>query len=285
MRVVESRQDIWRLVKEWRAAGDPVALVPTMGNLHEAHLSLLDVARKYASRVIASIFVNPTQFGEGEDYQTYPRTLDDDVTRLEAAGCDLAFVPEISQIYPCGIERATLLAAAPDLASRLEGRFRPGHFDGVVTVVARLFAIVAPDIAVFGEKDYQQLLVIRRMTEDLGFNIDVVAGATVRTDSGLALSSRNAYLKGDQQEASLLLNRVLSRTARAAESHSDNYEALEASAVRDLEAGGFRVDYVAIRRSEDLAEPGKVDHNLRVLAAAWCGTTRLIDNMAIVSHA
>lgn len=281
MQVIENRRELRDLVSEWRREGERVALVPTMGNLHEGHLSLVRAAGRHAVRVVTSIFVNPAQFSEGEDFDRYPRTLEQDLATLENEGCDLAFVPDADQLYPFGLDRAVMVRAAPDLAGRLEGRFRPGHFDGVVTVVARLFALVQPDVAVFGEKDYQQLLVVRRMAEDLGFDARVIGEKTVRSKAGLALSSRNAYLDEAQRQAANALNRALIRAARSAAADGAVYSSLEDEATDALEAVGLRVEYVAIRRSQDLAAPKEGDRDLRILAAAWCGRTRLIDNMAV----
>lgn len=281
MEAVATRATLWRRLDTWRRAGQRIALVPTMGNLHDGHLSLLETAQAKVDRVITSIYVNPTQFGEGEDFERYPRTLEADLARLKAVGCDLAFMPDTEQLYPYGTDRAVMLRASPDLAGRLEGRMRPGHFDGVVTVVARLFAIVRPDLAVFGEKDYQQLLIIRRMTEDLGFDIEIVGSRTVREDSGLAMSSRNAYLSPDEVEAAKRLNRVLTRTAELTCARSDDFGVLERNAVGDLEGAGLEVDYVAIRRASDLTPPETGDETLRILAAVRCGKTRLIDNLGV----
>lgn len=281
MQVIENRRELRDLVSEWRREGERVALVPTMGNLHEGHLSLVRAAGRHAVRVVTSIFVNPAQFSEGEDFDRYPRTLEQDLATLENEGCDLAFVPDADQLYPFGLDRAVMVRAAPDLAGRLEGRFRPGHFDGVVTVVARLFALVQPGVAVFGEKDYQQLLVVRRMAEDLGFDARVIGEKTVRSKAGLALSSRNAYLDEAQRQAANALNRALIRAARSAAADGAVYSSLEDEATDALEAVGLRVEYVAIRRSQDLAAPKEGDRDLRILAAAWCGRTRLIDNMAV----
>lgn len=288
MDAVETRRSLRRVLSGWRDAGERVALVPTMGNLHAGHLSLVRAAREHADRVVASIYVNPTQFGEGEDFERYPRTLEADLASLDAARCDLAFTPQSEALYPYGVDQAVMLRASPDLASRLEGRFRPGHFDGVVTVVARLFAVVGPEVAVFGEKDFQQLLVIRRMARDLGFNIEIIGAPTVRAESGLALSSRNAYLESEQLDAACALNQVLARTAREAqEAGAPPLVDLERSATQALEQIGLRVDYVAIRRAADLERPGERpaggDSELRILAAAWCGKTRLIDNLALRS--
>lgn len=281
MQTIHDRAALWQVLSHWRRNGERVALVPTMGNLHAGHLSLIAEARKHADRVVASIYVNPTQFGEGEDFERYPRTLRQDEAGLASAGCDLCFAPATDQLYPYGLENAVRIQASPDLAGRLEGRFRPGHFDGVVTVVARLFAVVQPDTAIFGEKDYQQLLVLRRMTVDLGFNTRIVGAPTVRGESGLALSSRNAYLAAPELEAANGINRVLSQTADLATAGDSTLADLEKRAESDLESIGLEPQYVAIRRSEDLALPSDSDRSLRILAAAWCGSTRLIDNMPI----
>ncbi len=281
MQTVRDRQALWAALAEFRRNNQRIALVPTMGNLHEGHLSLVHEARKHAERVVATIFVNPTQFGEGEDFERYPRTLEHDQAGLVSAGCDLCFAPPADQLYPFGLENAVRVAAAPDLAARLEGRFRPGHFDGVVTVVARLFALVQPDVAVFGEKDYQQLLMLRRMTLDLGFNTEIIGAPTVRGDAGLALSSRNAYLAGAELEAANSINRVLAEAAADAVDGDTPHALLEQraeSALRDL---GLKPQYVAIRRAQDLDLPTESDLELRILAAAYSGSTRLIDNMPI----
>ena len=282
METVSDRAGLRNRVSGWKSAGERVALVPTMGNLHAGHLSLVRAALDLADRCVTSIFVNPTQFGAGEDFDTYPRTPEADLAMLEKAGCDLVFLPATEEIYPYGVQHATRLTAAPDLARRLEGRSRPGHFDGVVTVVARLFALVRPDVAVFGEKDYQQLLVIERMAGDLGFEIDIHAAATIRSADGLALSSRNSYLDAAQVEAANALNLVLADAAKSASGSGHDLGGLEKAAAAALEAAGLKVDYVAIRRARDLAPPRAGDRNLRVLAAVWCGQTRLIDNMPIL---
>lgn len=281
MKTVRDRQALWAALAEFRSNNERIALVPTMGNLHEGHLSLVHEARKHAERVVATIFVNPTQFGEGEDFERYPRTLEQDQAGLVSAGCDLCFAPATDQLYPFGLENAVRVTAAPDLATRLEGRFRPGHFDGVVTVVARLFALVQPDIAVFGEKDYQQLLMLRRMTVDLGFNTEVVGAPTVRGNTGLALSSRNAYLAGAELDAANGINRVLADTAARVVAGEAGLEALEQQAEAALERMGLRPQYVAIRRATDLDLPTESDLDLRILAAAYSGTTRLIDNLPV----
>lgn len=280
MKVVNTKAAVIDQVKAWRRKGERVALVPTMGNLHQGHLDLVREARMHADHVVASIFVNPTQFGEGEDFDQYPRTPAEDVAALEAENCDLVFAPDVAEMYPFGLEHAVAVQASPDLAGLLEGQNRPGHFDGVVTVVARLFAMVMPDVAVFGEKDYQQLLVIRRMTQDLGFGIEIIGKETVRDPAGLALSSRNAYLSPLELTIARQLNKVLSETGRSAQP-GDYVRVLETDAAEQLISTGLRVDYVAIRRASDLTVPEKFEKGLRILAAVRCGQTRLIDNMAM----
>lgn len=282
MQVFDTRRAVKQQVRDWRARGERVALVPTMGNLHSGHLSLIQKASALADRVIASIYVNPTQFGEGEDFDRYPRTLQEDLVQLEHENCDLVFNPADKEIYPYGLAQSCRLSASPELAGRLEGASRPDHFDGVVTVVARLFAIVTPDVAVFGEKDYQQLLVIRRMNEDLGFGIEVVGAPTVRNNNGLALSSRNAFLGSQGEQTAGVLNHVLRSTSQRAAGNED-FAGLEQEASDTLERTGLKVDYVAIRRADDLSVPTVNDSDLRILAAVRCGETRLIDNMAVPS--
>jgi pantoate--beta-alanine ligase len=275
----QTREQLRAVVSNWRRAGQKIALVPTMGNLHEGHLALVAAAREQADRVITSIYVNPAQFAEGEDFGRYPRTLEEDRQQLRAAHCDLLFTPSDQIIYPHGPGDSTSLRAAPSLANILEGASRPGHFDGVVTVVARLFNLASPDVAVFGEKDWQQLVVVRRMTEDLGYSLRIIPVATVRGPGGLALSSRNRYLDIAQQPAAEQLNAVLRWAAERVAAIPGQRAAIEREAHGRLERHGLRVDYVQVVRAEDLAEPEPRDRDLRVLAAVWSGTTRLIDNL------
>ena len=277
----KTRQELRACTRSWRQNGQRISLVPTMGNLHAGHLALVKAARDKADRVVSSIYVNPTQFGEGEDIDTYPRTFEADRAALARVGCDLLFAPDVQTVYPFGFENAVMLGAAPDLASTLEGQFRPGHFDGVVTVVARLFNLVNPDVAVFGEKDYQQLLIIRRLVEDLGYDIQIHAVPTVREHNGLALSSRNSYLDNEQLESAQCLQSVLVDTAARAGQAGVELSLLEELAETQLKKHQLDVDYVAIRRAKDLAAPGNNDQDLRLLAAVWCGKTRLIDNLNI----
>lgn len=282
MQQAETREQVKAITNCWRKEGLKTALVPTMGNLHDGHLVLVDVARREADRVIASVYVNPTQFGEGEDFENYPRTLARDHELLEQAGCDLILVPDHRTMYPFGLENQVRVQAPADLATTLEGNSRPGHFDGVVTVVARLFNLVNPDIAVFGEKDFQQLLVIRRMTEDLGYGIRIVSVPTVREATGLAMSSRNNLLDIEERKAGGGLSAVLLEAADRIESGSKDWEQVEQDAMTRLKQLGFRVDYVAVRREEDLGQPQPADLELRVLAAVYFGRTRLIDNVSAI---
>jgi pantoate--beta-alanine ligase len=276
---IESREQVKAVIRRWRQDGLETALVPTMGNLHAGHLALVETARRVADRVITSIYVNPTQFGQNEDFASYPRTLEPDCALLEKAGCDAVFIPDQTTMYPFGIENPVRVLAAPDLSARLEGQLRPGHFDGVTTVVARLFNLVSPDTAVFGEKDYQQLLVIRRMVEDLGYGIRIVSVPTVREATGLALSSRNSYLGPAEKTAANGLSAVLLDAAERINSGSTDWARIEQLATDQLRRLGFRVDYFAVRRAMDLGEPNSTDPELRVLAAVWSGRVRLIDNV------
>ena len=265
-------------VAQWRAAGLRVAFVPTMGNLHAGHMSLLAAARYRGDRVVASIFVNPLQFGPSEDYTGYPRTLDEDQKLLREAQCDLLFAPSVADIYPDGGDQRTLIVVR-GLSDILCGRFRPGHFDGVATVVAKLFGIVAPDVAVFGEKDYQQLLVVRHMALDLALPVEVVGAATVRAADGLALSSRNRYLSAEERARAPAIYQALSRAARAIDGGSTDHAALERDGAAMLLGAGMSVDYFSIRNAADLSEPSAASADLVVLAAARLGRARLIDNL------
>jgi len=278
---VASRQELRDVLRHWRHEGQKIALVPTMGNLHAGHLALVTEAGRLADCVVASLFVNPTQFGAGEDLDSYPRTPDSDRAALQQTGCDLLFAPDEETVYPYGLEDAFRLAAPPGLTSILEGKSRPGHFDGVVTVVSRLFGLVNPDVAVFGEKDYQQLLIIRSMVEDMGFDIHIHGVATVRESSGLAMSSRNNYLDSQQQAAAQNLFAVLQESAKLGAASGADFPSLERQAEERLKAHGLAPEYVAIRRSGDLKPPLEEDRTLRILAAVHCGRTRLIDNMEL----
>ena len=265
-------------VQQWRAAGLRIAFVPTMGNLHAGHMSLLAAARYRGDRVVASIFVNPLQFGPSEDYSGYPRTLDEDQQLLQEARCDLLFAPSVADMYPHGGDQRTLIVVR-GLSDILDGRFRPGHFDGVATVVAKLFGIVVPDIAVFGEKDYQQLLVVRHMTLDLALPVEIVGAPTVRAPDGLALSSRNRYLNADQRARAALIHRSLSQAVRAIYGGSIEHAQLEREGSQMLEGAGMSVDYFAIRNATDLSAASAESNDLVVLTAVRLGRARLIDNL------
>lgn len=277
---VESIATLRSRLREWRQAGQKLAFVPTMGNLHAGHMRLVEVARAQAARVIVSIFVNPLQFGAGEDFNKYPRTLDDDRRALLSGNVDLLFVPAEAELYPAGRE-ATTQVRVPGLSDILCGTFRPGHFAGVATVVVKLFNLVQPDIALFGKKDFQQLMVIRRMVAELNFPIDILGVETVREPDGLALSSRNRYLTGEERRLAPLLNQVLRQIADRLGQGSRDYKQLQMDAINQLNSAGFHADYVEIRCPRDLSIPAPEDRQWVVLAAAQLGSARLIDNVEI----
>jgi pantoate--beta-alanine ligase len=280
VKVVTSKSELREQVLEWRDQDEHIAVVPTMGNLHVGHISLVDLAREHAERVVVTVFVNPTQFGEDEDFGDYPRTIERDTRRLRKIGADLLFAPDVDTVYPFGTEQATTVSV-PGLTENFCGSFRPGHFDGVTTVVARLFSLVQPDTAVFGQKDYQQQLVIRRMVEDLNLPIAIITAPTVREDDGLAMSSRNGYLTDEEREIAPQLYRELQKIGDELQAGKRNFAELERQAIDKLTQGGFRPDYVAIRRALDLSEPDRDCDELVVLAAAHLGKTRLIDNVVV----
>lgn len=263
----------------WRRGGN-LAFVPTMGNLHAGHLALVRAARLVADRVAVSIFVNPLQFTAGEDFDSYPRTLDRDAAMLEGEGTDLLFSPPLEVMYPKPGEDQTRVEV-PGLSRLLCGACRPGHFVGVSTVVCKLFNMVQPDIALFGKKDFQQLMLIRRMVVDLAMPVRVIGVDTVREADGLAMSSRNGYLSDDERATAPILFRTLSGIAQTLREGSVDYAGLQAQAARELDENGFRTEYVAIRRARDLGEPAPQDAELVVLGAAHLGRARLIDNIEV----
>ena len=264
-------------VRGWKRAGLRVGFVPTMGNLHAGHYSLVTLARRHADRVVSSVFVNPTQFGPNEDFTRYPRTPDADTAGLAAAGCDALWLPDVESMYPFGVELAAKVQV-PGVSAVLEGAFRPGHFDGVCTVVSRLFNQVLPDVAVFGNKDYQQLAVIRQMVADLQFPIDIVGGEIVREANGLAMSSRNQYLSDGERATAAAIHRTL-LAMRAGILAGMPRVRVEAEANAALRDAGFVPDYAAVRRP-DFSEPADGEGGARVaLIAARLGRTRLIDNL------
>lgn len=261
-----------------RAGGHRTALVPTMGALHAGHLALIEEAKRQADRVVATIFVNPLQFGTNEDLDRYPRREEEDSRALEQAGCDLLWMPAAEQMYPPGFDTKIV---AGHIGSRWEGQARPGHFDGVATVVAKLFNVVRPEAAIFGEKDFQQLAVIRRMVLDLNIGTEIVGVATVRDSDGLALSSRNAYLSSDDRARATMLPRVLQRTAEAIGSGAPVEQSLEQARHALYEAGFSLVDYVALVDSATLDPVEAPAGRMRLIAAAMIGGTRLIDNISV----
>ena len=265
------------VVDAWRSQGDRVALVPTMGALHRGHLALLAQGKTLAGRVVASIFVNPTQFGPNEDFGRYPRDLAGDAAKLASAGCDLLYAPEVAEMYPAGFVAS--VSPGP-LAERLDGRFRPGHFTGVATVVTKLLLQAQPDIACFGEKDYQQLQIIRRVARDLDIAVRIEGVSTVREEDGLALSSRNAYLSSAERRIAPALQRTLAAvSARLADTAPQDAAAWGGAEL--IHAGFTKLDYLEVCDAETLAPLVSRERSGRILAAAWLGTTRLIDNLGV----
>ena len=255
-----------------------IVFVPTMGNLHAGHISLMQQARELGDTVVASIFVNRLQFGPNEDFDQYPRTFQDDCSQLVAAGVDVLFAPDESELYP---EPQEYQLDPPDIQNQLEGEFRPGHFRGVATVVLKLFNIVQPQVAVFGKKDYQQLMLLRNMTRQLALPIEIVGGETVRADDGLALSSRNGYLTPAERVEAPRLSRVLAKISADIKAGERDFLSLEKAARDELDSHGWCCNYIAIRRQSDLKMPLADEKNLVVLAAARLGKPRLLDNLEI----
>ena len=280
LKVVSTVSALRAAIAGFRKRGETVALVPTMGALHAGHLALVAAARKRCDRVVVTIFVNPKQFGPREDFARYPRALAADRRALADAGADVLFAPTVEAMYPPGFAAAVTIAG---LSEELEGRVRPGHFTGVATVVAKLLIQALPDVAVFGEKDFQQLAIIRRLARDLDIPVRIEGVATVRESDGLALSSRNAYLTPEQRRAAPALYRALARAAADVAEGRLEWPTIADAAIRAIRTGGFdRVDYVDLRDAATLAAVGDVAKPARVLAAAWIGTTRLIDNVPVL---
>lgn len=261
-----------------RHSGKKIALVPTMGNLHEGHLSLVKQVRERADYIVVSLFVNPTQFVKGEDFDSYPRTLESDLALLNGLNVDLVFMPEMKEIYPDGNE-ISVEVTVPELDSIYCGKFRPGHFNGVATIVTKLFNIIQPDVAIFGEKDFQQLLVIRSLVNSLNLPIEIIGLATVREKDGLAMSSRNKYLTEDERQQAPALYKCLSKVATTIKNGDQNYEKLEKEAISSLEEAGFKPEYFSICDIKTLKMP--INQELVIIAAAWLGKARLIDNVAL----
>lgn len=280
MKIAYSVEELRAEVAAWRRTGESISFVPTMGNLHDGHISLLTKARELANRSVVSIFVNPIQFGRGEDYAKYPSTLEADKQKLSAAGLDLLFAPNLDQLYPGGIEEDTRVSV-PGLSSILCGQFRPGHFSGVATVVTKLLLNVQPDIALFGEKDYQQVLVIKQMVHDLLMPVQILGQPIVRESDGLAMSSRNAYLNARERELAPQIYQAMIRAREKLLPQTLSLIAIETAGMAELAAVGFRPEYFSIRRAQDLGLPQAGDTCLQLLVAAWLGPARLIDNLRI----
>lgn len=276
MRVIHTVAEL----RERLGGEEHTAFVPTMGNLHAGHLALVRQATEFGSPVVVSIFVNPLQFGVGEDFQRYPRTLEADRALLEAEGAHILFAPDVDEMYA----EPQTVRVVPPLADELCGAYRPGHFEGVATVVLKLFHMVRPRYAVFGKKDYQQLFVLRAMTRQLNLPIEILAGETLRAADGLALSSRNGYLSAAERGEAPRLRQVLERVAQAINRGEQNFAWLEESACHELASHGWRVDYVSVRSQTTLLSPGPGEDALVVLAAAHLGGTRLIDNLEVATQ-
>ncbi|MCL1140029.1 pantoate--beta-alanine ligase [Shewanella pneumatophori] len=279
MITTQSIAEIRAQVKAWHQQGETVAFVPTMGNLHLGHITLVKEAKLRADHVVASIFVNPMQFGQNEDLDSYPRTLADDQAALVAAGAELLFTPTPDIIYPKGMDAQTFVEV-PAISDELCGASRPGHFRGVATIVCKLFNIVQPDIAVFGQKDFQQLLVIRTMVEDLSMPIEIVGVDTIREASGLAMSSRNGYLTAEQKQQAAQIKRSLDAMAASLKA-GGNIDAVIEQAQNELSQAGFKHDYLDVRSAKTFAIANSTDKELVILVAAYMGTTRLIDNILV----
>ncbi len=280
MRTVHSLKELRSILRSYRRQGKTIGLVPTMGNLHEGHISLVQKATEAADIVVTSIFVNPMQFGANEDLDTYPRTLNDDQDKLAAAGNTLVFAPAAEEIYPEGLARQTKVLV-PEVSEGHCGASRPGHFEGVATVVNMLFNMVQPDVAVFGEKDFQQLAVIRKMARDLMMPVQVVGAPTIREDDGLAKSSRNGYLSEQERAIAPAVFQTLTRSSEQLKQGRSDFATLEQEAQDALANAGLRPDYFNIVNSHTLKPAMEDDRELTLLVAAFLGTTRLIDNLSV----
>lgn len=280
MRTVHSLKELRSILRSLRQQGKTIGLVPTMGNLHEGHISLVRKASEAADVVVTSIFVNPMQFGANEDLDTYPRTLAEDQDMLAAAGNTLVFAPAADEIYPEGLARQTKVVV-PEVSDGHCGASRPGHFEGVATVVTMLFNMVQPDIAVFGEKDFQQLAVIRKLTRDLLIPTEIIGAPTVREDDGLAKSSRNGYLSKQERAIAPVVYQTLTNVAEKLQQGRTDHDELEREAQRALAQAGLRPDYFNIVNSHTLKPASQADQEITLLVAAFLGTTRLIDNLCV----
>ncbi len=276
---VHNNNELSAQIRDWKRQGQSIAFVPTMGNLHQGHLSLLRLGHEQADKLISSIFVNPMQFSPNEDLNNYPRTLEQDCKALMEHQCDLVYLPTEQDLYPNGLEHMTTIHVM-DITQHFEGEYRPGHLTGVSTIVLKLFNLVQPDIAVFGKKDYQQLQMIKKMVNDLNLNIDIIGGETVREESGIAMSSRNQYLTEDQQLIATKLPQQLSRVAEEIRKGNESFAALTNEATDFLNQSGFEVDYLDVCHQQTL-KPANDKEPLVILAAAKLGRTRLIDNIEV----
>ena len=283
MLVVNDIPTLRQTISQFRQQGETIAFVPTMGNLHDGHLTLVREAQQRARRVVVSIFVNPMQFDRAEDLANYPRTLEQDCARLRAAGVDAVFTPTPEIMYPHGLGAQTYVEV-PGISTLLEGALRPGHFRGVATVVTKLFNLVQPDVACFGQKDYQQLALIRQMVADMAMPIEIVGVPTVRAEDGLALSSRNGYLSVAERAIAPLLARVMLQLGERIEQGEQDYEALIQQATEQLDEGGFRTDAIDLVDAETLLPLGAQSQKAVILMAAFLGRARLIDNLVVNLH-
>lgn len=275
MEIIKNIENLQPILKQWHSK----ALVPTMGNLHQGHISLMHLAKQHAEKVIATIFVNPLQFNNPDDLDTYPRTEAEDIKKLEENNVDMVFIPSIELLYPQGLEKCTKVEV-PEVTNILCGAFRQGHFTGVATIISKLFHLIPADIAIFGEKDWQQLQVIKKLVQDLNFNIKIVSGKTIREASGLALSSRNQRLTSEEKQKAALLYQTLQQASEGIQ-QGESAEAMEAQARKILFEAQFQIEYFTLLTPE-LKIPGKEDTALIWLSAVWLGKTRLIDNHAFI---
>ncbi len=280
MLIIETLPLLRQQIRRLRMEGKRIALVPTMGNLHDGHMTLVDEAKTHADVVVVSIFVNPMQFDRADDLARYPRTLQEDCEKLKKRGADIVFAPTPDEVYPQGMTEQTFVEV-PGLSSMLEGASRPGHFRGVSTVVSKLFNLVQPDVACFGEKDYQQLALIRKMVADMGYDIDIVGVPTVRAKDGLALSSRNGYLTAEQRKIAPALSKEMNALAAKLRAGNRQLEEMIAEAGQALDEAGFRTDEIQIRDADTLLALSPASKRAVILMAAWLGQARLIDNQTV----
>ena len=276
--VMNDKSLLRRQIHSWKENKESVAYVPTMGSLHEGHISLVRLALSHADRVVVSIFINPIQFDRREDFKTYPSSLDLDISKLSDIPVDILFAPNIGTIYPFGTEDTTVISE-PSLTKKLCGKYRPGHFDGVASVLIRFFNIIQPDIAVFGQKDYQQLLVVKRLVKDINLPIKILSGPIQREVDGLAMSSRNQFLSDRERLIAPEFYKFLKNIVTQIKENNKNFYELEKESLRELQAKGFKPEYVKVRHAENLQEPNNEDRNLVLIAAAILGKVRLIDNI------